>query len=305
MRVHKCNHRGERKYSYTGEPESRNASQIVIKAPWTFDEIATAYNRFSPGDILTETFYFNRWHNVFEIAGADQRLKGWYANITRPARLSADDLEWDDLALDAWMSADGHLLLLDEDEFAELAPQLTLLEAKTARGAMLGMTRDLRERWRAYANAQIASSLSARHWTIGTAESCTGGLIGDVLTNRAGSSAYFLGGVISYSNDIKQQVLGVRAETLTTHGAVSEMCALEMARGARKVLGVNVGISATGIAGPDGGSDDKPVGLVYVGLSTPLFETVSRNVWPHDRGGNKQATVDEALRLLMAQLAQT
>ncbi len=305
MRVHKCNHRGEHKYSYTGEVESHDANQIIIKAPWTFDEIATAYHSFSPGEVFTETFYFNRWHNVFEIAGVDQHLKGWYANIARPARLSGDDLEWDDLALDAWMSTDGQMLVLDEDEFEQLVPHLTQLEAETARGAMLGMTRDLRARWRTYANAQIASSLSARHWTIGTAESCTGGLIGDVLTNRAGSSTYFLGGVISYSNDIKQQVLGVRTETLTAHGAVSEPCALEMARGARKALGVDVGISATGIAGPDGGSDDKPVGLVYVGLSTPLFEIVSRNVWPHDRAGNKQATADEALRLLMTQLAQT
>jgi PncC family amidohydrolase len=304
MRVHKCNHRGERKYSYAGELESRDASKVVVKAPWTFDEIALAYSRFSPGDLFTETFYFDRWHNVFEIAGVDQHHKGWYANITRPARLDGDDLEWDDLALDAWMSADGHLLVLDEDEFAELAPQLTQIEAETARGAMHEMTRDLRERWRAYANNQIVALLSSHKWTIGTAESCTGGAIGDVLTDRAGSSAYFMGGVISYSNDIKQRVLGVRSETLLTQGAVSESCALEMARGVRNALGVDVGISATGIAGPDGGSDDKPAGLVYVGLSTPAVEIVSRNVWPHDRIGNKQATVDEALRLLMAHLTR-
>lgn len=305
MRVHKCNHRGERKYSYAGELESRDASKVVVKAPWTFDEIALAYSRFSPGDIFTETFYFDRWHNIFEIVGVDQHLKGWYANITRPARLHGDDLEWDDLALDAWMSADGHLLVLDEDEFAALAPQLTLIEAETARGAMHEMTRDLRARWRTYANAQIASMLAANTWTIGTAESCTGGAIGDVLTDHAGSSAYFMGGVISYSNDIKQRVLGVRAETLATHGAVSEQCALEMARGVRKTLCVDVGISATGIAGPDGGSADKPTGLVYVGLSTPKVEIVSRNVWPQERIGNKQATVDEALRLLMAHVHQT
>jgi PncC family amidohydrolase len=163
------------------------------------------------------------------------------------------------------------------------------------------LTRDLRERWRAYANDQIAAQLTARKWTIATAESCTGGLIGDVLTNRAGSSAYFMGGVLSYSNDIKHRVLGVREETLSA-GAVSEPCALEMARGVRRALGVDVGISATGIAGPDGGTTDKPVGLVYVGLSTPDTEIVSRNVWPHDRIGNKQATADEALRLLMTHL---
>lgn len=304
MRVHKCNHRGERKYSYAGKLETRDAGKIVIKAPWTFDEMALSFSRFSPGDLFTETFYFDRWHNVFEIVGTDQHLKGWYANITRPARVNGDDLEWDDLALDAWMSADGHLLVLDEDEFEALVPQLTAVEAESARGAMHEMTRDLRERWRDYANAQIASMLTAHHWTIGTAESCTGGLIGDVLTNRAGSSAYFMGGVISYSNDIKQRVLGVRSETLAAQGAVSESCALEMARGVRKALDVDVGISATGIAGPGGGGDDKPVGLVYIGLSTPAVEIVSRNVWPHDRVGNKQATVDEALRLLMAHLTR-
>ena len=120
--------------------------------------------------------------------------------------------------------------------------------------------------------------------------------------NRAGSSAYFVGGVLSYSNDIKHRVLGVRNEILSTVGAVSEQCALEMARGVRKALGVDVGISTTGIAGPDGGSVEKPVGLVYVGLSTPDMEIVTRNIWPHDRIGNKQATADETLRQLMMHL---
>jgi PncC family amidohydrolase len=305
MRVHKCNHRGERKYSYAGELESRDASKIVVNAPWTFDEIALAYSRFSPGDLFTETFYFDRWYNIFEIAAPDRQMKGWYGNVTRPTRLNGDDLEWDDLALDAWMSTEGRLLILDEDEFEEIVPHITPLEAESARGALHELTRDLREHWRAYANAQIAAALTARKWSIGTAESCTGGLIGDVLTNRAGSSAYFMGGVLSYSNDIKGRVLGVREETLNTAGAVSERCALEMARGARNALGVDVGISATGIAGPDGGTADKPVGLVFVGLSTPDKEIVSRNVWPHDRIGNKQATADEALRLLLAHLAHT
>lgn len=305
MRVHKCNHRGERKYSYAGELDTRDTSKIVIKAPWTYDDIALAYSRFSPGDIFTETFYFDRWYNIFEITTPDGQLKGWYGNITRPTRLNGDDLEWDDLALDAWMSTDGRLLILDEDEFEALVPQITSLEAESARGAMHEMTRELHERWRAYANAQIAALLTQRKWSIGTAESCTGGLIGDVLTNRAGSSAYFMGGVLSYSNDIKHRMLGVQSDTLNTVGAVSEQCALEMARGVRKSLGVNVGISATGIAGPDGGTPDKPVGLVYVGLSTPEVEIVTRNLWPHDRIGNKQATADEALRMLMAHLSST
>jgi PncC family amidohydrolase len=302
MRVHKCTHQGQRKYSYIGDLDSQDAHCIVIKAPWTFDEMALAYSRFSPGDIFTETFYFDRWYNIFEITDPDTRLKGWYANVTRPARLIGDDLEWDDLALDAWMSPDGHLLILDEDDFVEITPDLTPIETASARGAMAQATAELRERWRAYANQQIALGLLRQGWTLGTAESCTGGLIGDVITNRAGSSAYFQGGVISYSNEVKRGVLGVSETTLRDHGAVSEPCAVEMARGVRAALGVDVGVSATGIAGPDGGSESKPVGLIYVGLSTPDGDSVSRNVWPYDRIGNKQATADEALRLLIKKL---
>jgi len=303
MRVHKCTHRGQRKYTYTGDLDFQDARHVVVKAPWTFDELALAYSRFSPGDIFTETFYFDRWYNIFEVTDPDTHMKGWYANVTRPVRLQGEDLEWDDLALDAWMSTDGRLLILDEDEFAELTAELPPVEAASARGALLQAAAELRERWRAYANEQIARGLTERGWTVGTAESCTGGLIGDVITNRAGSSAYFQGGVISYSNTIKQNVLGVSEATLRDHGAVSEPCALEMARGVRAALGADVGVSATGIAGPDGGNDAKPVGLIYVGLSTPDGDIVSRNVWPHDRIGNKQATADEALRLLMKHLS--
>jgi PncC family amidohydrolase len=298
MRVHKCNHLGQRKYSYAGELVTRDAQRAVVSAPWTFDEIALGYIRFAPGDIFTETFYFDRWYNVFEIHQCDMHVKGWYANVTRPARLCGDDLDWDDLALDAWMSADGRLMVLDEDEFAELAPQLTTVEAASARGAIAPLSAELRRRWRAHANDEIAHGLTHRGWTLGTAESCTGGLIGDLITDRPGSSAYFQGGILSYSDEVKRRQLGVRRETLDAHGAVSEACALEMALGVRRALGVDVGISATGIAGPDGGSAGKPVGLTYVAISTPDGEAVSRNVWPHDRAGNKHATADEALRLL-------
>jgi PncC family amidohydrolase len=302
MLVHKCTHRGEHKYSYTGQLTSRSQHAAIVRAPWTFDEVAIAYSRFSPGDIFTETFYEDRWYNIFEIVDAQQKLKGWYANITRPARITADSVEWDDLAIDVWMGVDGIQHIMDEDEFEALKPELSSVEIGTALGAVQQLQAELRDCWRAFANDRIAQALSVRGWTLGTAESCTGGLIGDVLTNRSGSSAYFMGGVISYSNDIKQRVLGVASHTLATHGAVSDICAREMARGVRTALGVDVGMSATGIAGPDGGSADKPVGLVYVGLSTPDGDVVSRQVWPHDRVGNKGASVDEALRLLLTQL---
>lgn len=113
----------------------------------------------------------------------------------------------------------------------------------------------------------VGALLRARSATLALAESCTGGLIGALLTDTAGSSDYFLGGVISYANTAKRALLGVRAETLETHGAVSEPTAIEMAAGARDRLGADFAISVTGIAGPGGGSFEKPVGLVYVGLA--------------------------------------
>jgi PncC family amidohydrolase len=302
MRVHKCNHRGERKYTYEGNLSIKDAHSIVIRALWTFSELAWAYSTFQPGDIFTETFYEDRWYNIFEIHGRQGELKGWYGNVTHPARITAEDVEWDDLALDVWMDADGAQYVLDEDEFAALESALSPIEIASARGGLSQLQDDLRKHWRIHANSLIAAGLTARRWSIGTAESCTGGLIGDVITNRPGSSAYFAGGVLSYSNEIKQRVLGVSDATLNTYGAVSEQCALEMARGVRAALGVDVGVSATGIAGPDGGSVAKPVGLIFVGVSTPEREAVTRNVWPHSRIGNKQATVDEALRLLIKEL---
>src|SRR5688500_528319 len=99
--------------------------------------------------------------------------------------------------------------------------------------------------------------------TLSVAESCSGGLLGHLLTNVPGSSAYFLGGVIAYSDDLKRTLLGVPGEVIGQHGAVSAECALSMARGARRITGSDLALSITGIAGPGGGSPDKPVGTVY------------------------------------------
>jgi nicotinamide-nucleotide amidase len=114
----------------------------------------------------------------------------------------------------------------------------------------------------------LGEMLRKRHLTISVAESCTGGLIGHLLTNVPGSSDYFLGGMITYSNESKRDLLGVSSKTLETHGAVSNPTVQEMARGVRERLDSNIGLSVSGIAGPAGGTAVKPVGTVHIGLAT-------------------------------------
>lgn len=136
-------------------------------------------------------------------------------------------------------------------------------------------------------------------------ESCTGGLVSHLLTQVAGASEYFLGGVVAYSNQAKQNLLGVDALTLAEHGAVSPETAREMARGTRSAFLVHVGLSVTGIAGPEGGSEDKPVGLTYIGVVTPEGEWVERYLWSGDREANKQASAVAALELLLQAVQAT
>lgn len=302
MHVRKLDHNGNVKATYDGEVLARDEHGVILRAVWTRPVARLGFVTFEQGDVLREFFYADRWYNVFEISSAQGELKGWYADVTRPARITDDQLDWEDLLLDIWMSPQGEMLILDEDEFAQAAHELNTLEVAVARQTLGVLHDDLLRRWRAWMNDQIAAQLTSRGWTLATAESCTGGLISDELTNCAGSSHYFMGGIVSYDNRIKRAVLGVREETLVNHGAVSEQCALEMARGARRALGVDVGVSATGIAGPDGGSADKPVGLVYIGVSTPLGDAAQRHVWTHDRIGNKRASADAALKMLLEQL---
>jgi len=113
----------------------------------------------------------------------------------------------------------------------------------------------------------LGETLRKRHLTISVAESCTGGLIGHLLTNVPGSSDYFLGGMIAYSNESKTGLLGVSSETLETHGAVSDPTVQEMAKGVRERLDSDIGLSVSGIAGPEGGTIEKPVGTVHIGLA--------------------------------------
>jgi nicotinamide-nucleotide amidase len=146
---------------------------------------------------------------------------------------------------------------------------------------------------------KVGQLLTDRGLTIATAESCTGGLLGHYLTNVSGSSLYVLGGIIAYSNGAKMGLLGVNGSTLEAHGAVSEPAALEMARGARARLGADLALSTTGIAGPTGGTPDKPVGLAYIGFSAANGERCERHVWGGDRLENKRLTVEAALEMLL------
>jgi PncC family amidohydrolase len=303
--IRKYDHKNNLKVHYEGRLVSRSEHSVTANAEWTSPAVNLGYVKLDAGDIFVETFYDNRWFNIFKITShTTGEVKGWYANITRPSRISKNAIEWDDLALDVWMWTNGHMQVMDEHEFAEIKPELQPLEQQQAMIALDEVQAALHTEWRTYANDQIADLLGKRKWTLGTAESCTGGLIGDTLTNRAGSSSYFWGGVVSYANEIKHNVLGVRTETLARMGAVSEEVALQMARGVRTALKVDVGISATGVAGPGGGSAEKPVGLAYLGFSGPNGEKAQRFVWPFDRVGNKQASADAALKLLLEMLRQ-
>ncbi len=148
----------------------------------------------------------------------------------------------------------------------------------------------------------VVKMLTESRKTVATAESCTGGLIANRLTNVSGSSAVFLTGYVTYSNTAKQRDLGVRAETLEEFGAVSEQVAREMAEGARTRTGADFALSATGIAGPIGGTPDKPVGLVFIGLATPTYTKVCRWQITFDRETLKFFVSQTALDLLRREL---
>ena len=148
--------------------------------------------------------------------------------------------------------------------------------------------------------AEIGRLLVARGWKLAVAESCTGGLLSHRLTNVPGSSRYFLGGILSYSNEVKTGLLGVRADTLETHGAVSSETAREMARRARMLFDADIALSVTGVAGPHGGTAEKPVGLVFLHLSAHGAEWGERHQWAGGREENKAQSAQAALLLLQS-----
>ncbi len=144
----------------------------------------------------------------------------------------------------------------------------------------------------------VGEALRRDKATMAAAESCTGGLVAQMMTEIAGSSEYFDRGFVTYTNQAKMDLLGVSEEILREHGAVSEPCARAMAEGARARAGTTYAVSVTGIAGPGGGTPDKPVGLVFVGLATPDHTVVRRLRWPGQRQQIRAISAMVALDLL-------
>ncbi len=150
---------------------------------------------------------------------------------------------------------------------------------------------------------EIGSALRSSGRTLATAESCTGGLVGHRITNVSGSSEYYNGGVVAYANEVKEQILQVARTILAEKGAVSAECAVAMANGVRTLLRSDIGISTTGIAGPTGGTPEKPVGLVYIALATKDYVAHEKHIFHRDREGNKREAAEAVLQLLMKYLS--
>ena len=145
---------------------------------------------------------------------------------------------------------------------------------------------------------EVGKLLIEKNLTIACAESCTGGLLTSKLTDVAGSSAYVEGAVVSYTNEIKMNVLHVKAETLENFGAVSEQTAREMAANVRQILNTDIGVSVTGIAGPGGGTPEKPVGTVYIGISGANGDNIQKFNFGGTRTEIKEKSADAALALI-------
>lgn len=150
--------------------------------------------------------------------------------------------------------------------------------------------------------SQIGQELLSAGRTMATAESCTGGNIAHLLTLTPGCSSWYNGGVVSYVNQVKINVLGVKSETIEKYTVVSGQVAEEMAMGACKATGADYAVSTTGIAGPDGGDEQNPVGTVWIGIATPCKTLSKRFVFGDNRGDNIDKFAETALRLLLDNL---
>ena len=149
----------------------------------------------------------------------------------------------------------------------------------------------------------VAADLGQRCRELGlrlaTVESCTGGLVGHLITETPGSSDFFVGGFVTYSDQLKRDLVGVPAEVLVAHGAVSAQVALAMAAGGRARTSAEVCAAVTGIAGPDGGSAQKPIGLTYVAVADAAGTEVRRHLWSGSRADNKRSSAEALLRLIL------
>lgn len=154
---------------------------------------------------------------------------------------------------------------------------------------------------------EVTIAFFLRQWglKLALAESCTGGLVADRITNVPGSSDYFLGGMVAYSYEAKVALLGVSWDTLQQHGAVSRETVIEMARGARKALSADLAVSVSGIAGPGGGMPGKPVGYTWFGLSSAEGDWARNFTWDGDRVANKVASAEAALQFLLDYLQKS
>lgn len=150
--------------------------------------------------------------------------------------------------------------------------------------------------------ARVGEVLRSKRLTLALAESCTGGLIASMITDIPGSSDYFLASLVTYDNRSKAALLGVGERTLAEHGAVSEEVAREMASGARRATGADVGLSVTGIAGPGGATPTKPVGLVHFALDVEGEVSADKVVFPGDRWAVKRAAAEHALGMVLSRL---
>ena len=150
---------------------------------------------------------------------------------------------------------------------------------------------------------RVGATCRAAGRTLATAESCTGGLVAHLITEVPGSSTYFLGGLVTYADDVKTALADVPLAVLEAHGAVSAQVAVAMAEGARRRIGVDVAVAVTGVAGPDGGTEAKPVGLTYVAVADRDGDAVRRLLWSADRASNKRSSAAAALSLVLERLA--
>lgn len=198
------------------------------------------------------------------------------------------------------------LTLLDKHTYMDLRMTVRSNKENSANQLLSETEREIRRRLgtRVFAVDEethagvVGKMLREKNLTLATAESCSGGLLGGILTNEAGSSDYYLGGVVSYANSVKENLLGVKPESLQEFGAVSDTVAREMAEGVRNVLGADISLATTGIAGPGGGTEEKPVGLVYIALASRDGVNVQRCRFVGNRESIRNMTVETALNIL-------